>query len=242
MWDKMPCIPVEARANELAKEIEKVITIARKKGILIIHAPSGDLENFDKNYPEKPKARETSKEYRKGFGNSKHWDAWEHSSPSEDGIRFPVDVGDGGCNRPECEGRPHILRQTNLITIADNDVLTDDYVEIKDYTKAKGIKNIILMGVHTNMCIIGRPFGLRAMKKAGYNVTLMRDMTDASYNNDYPKTPVWPNVDHYAGLALILEHIEKYICPTLTSTDFTNKPPFQFAESIKKNKEPKEQK
>ncbi|MDR1960469.1 MAG: isochorismatase family protein [Planctomycetaceae bacterium] len=235
MWDQMPCIPVEARANELAKEIEKVITAARDQGVLIIHAPSGDLEDFDKNYPEKPQARETSKEFRKGFGNAKHWDAWEHSSPEEEGVRFPVEVGDGGCQRPECKDRTFSARQSRFITIKDNDVLTDDFVEIKDYTKAKGIKNIILMGVHTNMCIIGRPFGLRAMKKAGYNVTLMRDMTDVSYNNDFPQTVTWPNVDHFAGLELVVEHIEKYICPTLLSTDFTGKPAFRFSESIKKD-------
>ncbi len=41
---------------------------------------------------------------------------------------------------------------------------------------------MILLGVHTNMCVLGRPFGLRQMAKNGKNVVLMRDMTDTMYN------------------------------------------------------------
>ncbi len=45
------------------------------------------------------------------------------------------------------------------------------------------IKNVILMGVHTNLCVLGRPFGLRNQAKAGKNVVLKRDLTDTMYNS-----------------------------------------------------------
>jgi len=79
------------------------------------------------------------------------------------------------------------------------------------------------MGVHTNMCVLGRPFGIRQLTYLGFNVTLMRDMTDSLYN-----PAMEPRVSHYRGTELVVEHVEKYWCPTITSTDFLNKPAFRF--------------
>jgi hypothetical protein len=81
----------------------------------------------------------------------------------------------------------------------------------------------MIMGVHTNMCVLGRPFGLRNMARYGKNVVLVRDLTDTMYN---PKS--WPYVDHFTGTDLIIEHIEKYVCPTITSTVLTGRAPFRF--------------
>jgi lysophospholipase L1-like esterase len=50
------------------------------------------------------------------------------------------------------------------------------------------------------------------MAKNGKRVVLMRDLTDAMYN---PKR--WPFVSHVRGTELFIEHIEKRICPTITS-------------------------
>jgi type 1 glutamine amidotransferase len=87
----------------------------------------------------------------------------------------------------------------------------------------RGIKNVILMGVHTNMCVLGRPFGIRQMVYQGKNALLMRDMTDSMYN---PKQK--PQVSHFRGTELVIEHIERHWCPTVTSTDFTGQAPFRF--------------
>jgi type 1 glutamine amidotransferase len=51
----------------------------------------------------------------------------------------------------------------------------------------------------------------------------MRDMTDAMYN---PKQ--WPEVSHFTGNSLICEYIEKYVCPTVVSSDFTGQKQFRF--------------
>jgi len=70
---------------------------------------------------------------------------------------------------------------------------------------------------------MGRPFGLRNMVRFGKDVVLMRDMTDTMYNSRRP-----PYVRHFAGTDLIVEYIERYLCPTITSTTFTGKPFFRF--------------
>ena len=88
--------------------------------------------------------------------------------------------------------------------------------------ESRGIKNVILVGVHLNMCVLGRPFGLRQMVRNGKNVALMRDMTDCMYN---PKR--WPLVDHFTGNGLVIAHVEQYVCPTITSDRLLGGEPFR---------------
>src|SRR5207244_8681875 len=80
------------------------------------------------------------------------------------------------------------------LKIYDMDAISDSGVEIWNLLESRGINNVILVGVHTNMCVLGRPFGLRQMAKNGKNAVLMRDMTDTMYN---PKMS--PYVNHYKG-------------------------------------------
>jgi hypothetical protein len=63
------------------------------------------------------------------------------------------------------------------------------------------------------------------MIKYGMQVALMRDLTDVMYDARQA-----PFVNHFNGLGLMVEYIEKYIAPTVSSTDLTGKPPFRFAE------------
>jgi hypothetical protein len=38
----------------------------------------------------------------------------------------------------------------------------------------------------------------------------------------------WPYVSHFEGTNRVVEHIEKYVCPTIISTDLTGQPAFRF--------------
>jgi hypothetical protein len=80
----------------------------------------------------------------------------------------------------------------------------------------KGIANIALMGVHTNICILNRSFGIRQMTRLGFQVALARDLTDAMY--DPRKRPF---VSHARGTELVVEHIEANWCPSILSEDLT---------------------
>ena len=70
------------------------------------------------------------------------------------------------------------------------------------------------MGVHTNMCILNRSFGIKALVRRGVPVALVRDLTATMYN---PARP--PYVSHDEGTRLVVEYIEKFWCPTILSTD-----------------------
>ena len=62
----------------------------------------------------------------------------------------------------------------------------------------------------------GRSFGIRQQVRLGRNVVLVRDLTDAMYD---PRQP--PYVSHSRGTDLVIEHIEKYWCPSIRSEDLT---------------------
>ena len=61
--------------------------------------------------------------------------------------------------------------------------ITMSLVENWNLLEARGIENVMILGVHTNMCVLGRPFGLRQMAHNGKNVVLVRDLTDTMYNS-----------------------------------------------------------
>ena len=111
------------------------------------------------------------------------------------------------------------------LEIHKDDVISASGSEIWNLFEHRGIDNLIIMGVHTNMCVLGRPFGIRNMVRFGKNVALMRDLTDTIYG---PHAA--PYVSHFTGTDLIVEHIERNWCPTLTSTAFTGTPEFRFQE------------
>jgi hypothetical protein len=73
-----------------------------------------------------------------------------------------------------------------------------------------------MAGIHTNKCVLARPFGIRQMVMLGMNVVLVRDLTDSLYNPSMP-----PRVSHEQGTLLVIEHIEKYWCPSIVGENVT---------------------
>ena len=66
---------------------------------------------------------------------------------------------------------------------------------------------------------------IRQMVNVVKIVLLIRDMTDTMYNSQ-----MRPFVNHFRGTDLVVEHVEKYWCPTIESTDFMGGSPFRFRE------------
>ena len=79
--------------------------------------------------------------------------------------------------------------------------------------KERGIDTVFYMGVHANMCILNRTFGIRQLSRWGIRCVLVRDLTDAMYE---PSSR--PFVSHAAGTELVIEYIEQHWAPTVTST------------------------
>ena len=226
MWNQHWCQGATRRVGELAPVMNGVVSEARDRGVLIIHAPSGTLDHYE-SHPARRRAKNAPRPANVPEGIAQ-WCHWEHET--EKRVGYPIDHSDGGCDcTPQCQQGSPWRRQVEGIEIKDVDAISDSGVEVWSLLEQRGIKNVIVMGVHTNMCVLGRPFGLRNLDRFGKNVVLMRDLTDTMYNSRMA-----PKVPHFTGTDLVVEHIEKYVCPTITSTVLTGAPAFQF----KKDKRP----
>ncbi len=216
MWNKHWCSSATRRVGEMAPRMNEVLKAARSRGALIIHCPSGTLD-FYKDTPGRKLAQQAPKvEPKVPLQN------WCHLDPDSE-APLPIDDSDGGCPEPD-ESRHAWSRQIAALEIMPGDAITDS-AEAYYLMRQRGIENVIVMGVHTNMCVLGRPFGIRQLVRQDLNVVLMRDMTDSMYN---PK--MRPQVSHIRGTELVVEHVEKYWCPTVTSSDLLGGPAFRFSE------------
>ncbi|HEV7225229.1 MAG TPA: hypothetical protein VGN42_21160, partial [Pirellulales bacterium] len=129
---------------------------------------------------------------------------------------LPLDVTNP-CDDPTPPEQVRLYTRENpALDITAFDGVSDDGKEIYNFCRQEGIKNIAIMGVHTNMCVLGRSFGIRQQTRLGMNVVLVRDLTDAMYD---PRQP--PYVSHARGTELVVEHIERYWCPSILSRDLT---------------------
>ncbi|MFP6865214.1 MAG: hypothetical protein VCA35_04675 [Roseibacillus sp.] len=227
MWDDHWCKSAARRVGEMAGPMNEMVKKARAKGILVIHAPSSVVD-FYKESPQRKYAQGVP--YAKApvkLSTKDRWGTkWCWPDPAFEGV-LPIDDTDMGCScaEPKCEIREAWTRQIKTIEIVDGDAITDSGQETYNLLASKKIDNVILCGVHLNMCVLGRPFGIRQMVKVGKKVALMRDMTDTMYN---PQRP--PGVDHFAGTDLVVKHVEQFWCPTLTSGDLVGGTAFRFKE------------
>jgi nicotinamidase-related amidase len=231
MWDDHWCKSAARRVGEMAPALNKTVEIAREKGVFIIHAPSSVVD-FYKGTPQRKLAQNSP--FAKApikLSTSPRWGtAWCWTDGKHEGV-LPIDDSDMGCSckGKKCEIREAWKRQNKLIDIFAGDALTDNGQETYNLLAERKIDNVILCGVHLNMCVLGRPFAIRQMVKVGKNVALMRDMTDTMYNPERP-----PGVDHFTGTDLVVKHVEKYWCPSFASTDITGKEAFRFKEDKRK--------
>lgn len=208
MWNQHWCQGATERVGEMVPQVNKLIGALRAKGTLIIHAPSDTME-FYKDWPQRKRAMEAPK--AEAPSNVTQW----CNLDSKDEGPLPIDDSDGGCNcTPQCPGGGPWKSQHTGIEIAAEDAVSDSGEECFNLMAQRGIENLFILGVHTNMCVLGRSFGIRSMVRAGKHVLLVRDLTDTMYNHRMP-----PFVQHHRGTELVVEHIEKYWCPTATSDD-----------------------
>ena len=210
MWDDHYCRSAAQRVGVMVPRMNRVLTAARNHGVMIIHAPSGTMNMYADTPHRKRMEQAPEAEPPEGWAFNK----WCDLDPSRE-PPLPVDTSKCACDDPVVRARVRrYTRQHPGLDIIGYDGISDNAREIYNFCEAEGITNIVIMGVHTNMCVLGRPFGIRAMVRLGRNVVLVRDLTDAMYD---PRQP--PRVSHRRGTELVIEHIEKYWCPSILSED-----------------------
>ena len=201
VWDKHWSRGATERVDEMVPRMDEVVQRVRGAGGLIVHAPSDTMEF----YAETP-------------GRQRALKAPVVEVPEEleqEDPTMPVDASDGGSDTGELESFKAWHRQHAGIGIdQERDIISDNGGQVYNCLAQRGIDRLLIMGVHTNMCVLNRSFAIKQMVRWGKQVALIRDLTDAMYNPALP-----PYVGHAEGTGLIIEYIEKFWCPTIVSEE-----------------------
>jgi len=223
MWDAHWCRGATRRVAEMAPRMDQVLKVARCRGALIVHCPS-DCMKFYEAAPQRLRALTAPK-----LSPMSAIAAWMPLDAARE-PSLPIDDADGGCDCAErCPQANPWTRQIATLEIAPEDAIADGpeaYYLMRD----RCVKNVIVMGVHANMCVLGRPFAIRQMVTQGLNVVLMRDLTDTMYSARSA-----PHVSHFSGTDLVVEHIERHWCPTVTSDALAEGDEFRFSEDKRRH-------
>lgn len=211
MWEDHPCQMSAHRVDVMAPDMNRIVAAARSLGVQIVHSPSSGIPFYEATQQrQRVKLAPTVKP----AVAIENWCYLDPSREAEYPIPYSTKVEDG-CDDPIYAGDVNTGRhQHAAIKIVGYDGVSDNGVEIHNFFEQLGIRNVVLMGVHTHYCVLGRSFGIRQMVRLGRNVVVCRDLTDAMYD---PRKP--PYVSHQRGTELAVEHIEKYWCPSIVSAD-----------------------
>ena len=208
MWNDHYCVSAARRVVEMVPRLNEVLAAARRFGVAVIHAPSGTMD-FYKDTPQRRRAMAAPQ-----LTPPVPIARWCYLDKNAEA---PLPIDDTGEPCDDAVGRERVRmfsRQHPDIVIGPQDAISSIGQEIYNYCEQLGIRNIVMTGVHTNMCILGRPFGIRQQKRLGRNVVLVRDLTDAMYD---PRDE--PYVSHRRGTEMVIEHIEQFWCPSILSKD-----------------------
>jgi nicotinamidase-related amidase len=202
MWDQHHCSPLTKRTSILAQKMITTINKTRNLGIQVIHAPSGCMDYYEK-YPQ-----------HKNIKSNKQLQPPIVPYDPKQPPLTEIFGHDCPLNPPCAKNNLWRTKQHQSIKIKKDDLISDNGTEIYSFLKEQKISNILFLGVHTNHCIMYRPFGIKNMVAWGLKPILIRDLTEPDYN--YTKHQ---NTDWKEATEIVVEWIEKHYCPTISSKD-----------------------
>jgi nicotinamidase-related amidase len=201
MWDQHWSRGASERVDLMAPRMNHVLECARRRGAWIIHAPSETMP-FYADAPARQRALT--------LPAVEPPTPLEHPDPP-----LPIDDSDGGSDTGETEFYKAWSRQHPALAIDQvRDYISDQGGEVYNILRHHQIEQLLIMGVHTNMCVLRRSFAIKQMVKWGVNIALVRDLTDTMYN-----PAISPYVNHDEGTSLVVEYIEKFWCPSILSEE-----------------------
>ena len=201
VWDNHPFRGAVERLETMIPRMNAVVAAARRKGAAIIHAPSDTMEFYAKS-PARIRAQ--------SIRQVEPPPDLRHDDPP-----LPFDAKKNGSDTGETDTTSNWTRQHPGIEIdEEHDLISDRGTEVYSFLKHYRIRWLLIMGVHTTMCILHRSFAIKQMVRWGVNIALIRDLTDSIYNPALP-----PYVSHDEGTQLAVGFIEKYWCPSVHSDD-----------------------
>jgi len=199
VWNFHWCKTATMRVDAIVPRMNKALDAARALGMTVMLCPSDVVDNYV-GYPQReaifalPKVPVPV--------------VMEVTCP-------PVpDAGGCACGRERCAVNYGWDGMHPALRIGDADLMPDTQADVYAICKQRGLTHLIYVGFHTQVCLLGKPMGLRAMKSAGLQCVLARDMTDAHPGYD-PSRNFTPDLN----TEQVVEHFEKHLSPTISFQD-----------------------
>ena len=198
-WDWHWCKTASVRAGAMVWRINRALECLRKLGVQVILCPT-DVADSYVGTPQRERALACP------------------LSPLPEPLKLNwlgPRGGDCMCGpglKCECEFGWKGMNPT--LVIGDYDLVIRGNEELYANCKERGITDLIYFGLHTNMCVMGKPCGIKPAAEMGLRCMLARDVTDACTEYD-PSRGYTPD----DGTAEVVRHIERHIVPTVHIVD-----------------------
>ena len=195
VWNFHWCKTATMRVDAFVPRMNKALEAARALGMTVMLCPSDVVENYA-GYLQREAIFALPKV----------------TVPKVMDVTCPPvpDAGGCACGRERCGGNYGWDGMHPALVIGSDDLMSDTQAEVYAICQKYGLTHLIYVGFHTQVCLLGKPMGLRAMKAAGLNCVLARDMTDAHPGYD-PSRNFTPDLN----TEQVVEHFEKHLAPTI---------------------------
>ena len=195
VWNFHWCKTATMRVDAIVPRMNKALDAARALGMTVMLCPSDVVDNYA-GYPQREVIFALPK----------------LPVPSMVNVTCPPapDAGGCACGRERCAGTYGWDGMHPAFRIGEADLMPDTQAEVYAICRKFGLTHLIYVGFHTQVCLLGKPMGLKAMKSAGLHCMLARDMTDAHPGYD-PARNFTPDLN----TEQVVEHFEKHLAPTI---------------------------
>ena len=196
VWNYHWCKTATMRVDVIVPRMNKALEAARALGMTVMLCPSDVVDNYV-GYPQREAIFALP----------------QFPVPSVVNVTCPPvpDAGGCACGNERCGGNFGWDGMHPALRIGEADLMPDTQAEVYAICKKHGLTHLIYVGFHTQVCLLGKPMGLKAMKSAGLNCVLARDMTDAHPGYD-PARNFTPDLN----TGQVVEHFEKHLAATIS--------------------------
>ncbi|MBL9168548.1 MAG: NPCBM/NEW2 domain-containing protein [Verrucomicrobiales bacterium] len=195
VWNYHWCKTATMRVDAIVPRINRALEAARSLGMTVMLCPSDVVENYA-GYAQREAVFALPKVV----------------VPNVMNVTCPPvpDAGGCACGKERCAGNYGWDGMHPALKLGGADWMPDTQAEVYAICQQQGITHLIYVGFHTQVCLLGKPMGLRAMKSAGLKCVLARDMTDAHPGYD-PTRNFTPDLN----TEQVVEHFEKHLAATI---------------------------
>src|SRR5690606_16476658 len=149
VWNFHWCKTATMRVDAIVPRLNKALEAARGLGMTLMLCPSDVVDNYV-GFPQRQTVLALP----------------EVSVPAlvEVTCPEPPDAGGCACGREKCAVNYGWDGMHPGLRIGETDLMPDTQSEVYAICQQRGLTHLIYVGFHTQVCLLGKPMGLKAMK------------------------------------------------------------------------------